>query len=76
MLGDLLPHARHVGGAHGADGLGAFSAHEEGQEGEDAHRQQENQRQADGEEAGGAVEKLLHPALSFWKAWMAATVCA
>ncbi len=74
VLGDLFPHAGHVGGAHGADGLGAFPAHEKGQEGEDAHRQQENQRQADGEEAGGAVEKLFHPALSFWKASMAAAV--
>ena len=74
VLGDLLPHAGHVGGAHGADGLGAFPVHVNGQEGEDAHRQQENQRQADGEEARGAVQQFFHPALSFWKARMASTV--
>ena len=74
MLGDLLPHAGHVGGAHGADGLRAFPTHKKGQKGEDAHRQQENQRQADGEKAGGAVQQFFHPALSFWKAWMADTV--
>ena len=76
VLGDLLPHAGHVGGAHGVDGLGAFLAHEEGQEGEDAHRQGEDQRQADSQEACGAVQQFFHPALSFWKDRMAATVWA
>ena len=30
VLGDLFAHAGHVGGAYGADGLGAFPTHEKG----------------------------------------------